>query len=785
MVLQNSRSGMLPTTANGVSYAEQGRHFDHGNHLSPLPPGRPSFPSPASHPTRTATPEVTLGLSLDDFIPSHLQKNSALLNSTSPVTPQATSTPQSLRTPLHRRVPVIRNCGSNTLNFEFHDTAPRTVYNGTSHLQKTTSANNWYPTWPAKESRPPKPQAPPAPSQAGSLVNSAVSGAAEPGPGWSATWTKDSRRKDKRWLKYDGIGPVDESGMPIASRSDTLTATEQPLVVKTSHCVCVLREPELDWDFAYKSRDLRPPGFLRKNQSFALASNNHFWHPNGLDWKNWEAPDPANAEPRSIFEYEPGKSSILGDLSLPKGPLAASPVRHQRSSSPPIEELLEKELQELSEELDKDIKAIERRQRARKDSSGAAASPASPAFAARRHQLPSHSAHPATGQSLAEAQRHGLAGPKMEKGSPDPLRNVGQSPFLDSTEILLDSPPKKDEKKMKAARLKFDFQAESPKELTLQKGDIVYIHKEVDRNWLEGEHHGRVGIFPANYVEVSLSSYLPEIPYLPFFHLTKTERKKEYRQRVILNLQKCARMGERICLVRRVDENWYEGRISGTSRQGIFPANYVQVAKEPRVKNSEEFPSSPGLLRACSGLPPEPRSPSLSTRWHSDTSPSSQQSSGAADPPSSSSSHSGFTFPVSPKLERAEPGPHGPQGTPSRDASGGAQNPNASKTSSRSPQPAAPAVASRPRAVFLPQAGASRASQSSSPGRVSEGPPSNIQWTQYQALYQYRPQNEDELELHEGDRVDVMQQCDDGWFVGVSRRTQKFGTFPGNYVAPV
>ena len=41
------------------------------------------------------------------------------------------------------------------------------------------------------------------------------------------------------------------------------------------------------------------------------------------------------------------------------------------------------------------------------------------------------------------------------------------------------------------------------RELTLRKGDIVYIHKEVDRNWLEGEHHGRLGIFPANYVEVS------------------------------------------------------------------------------------------------------------------------------------------------------------------------------------------------------------------------------------------------------------------------------------------
>lgn len=69
------------------------------------------------------------------------------------------------------------------------------------------------------------------------------------------------------------------------------------------------------------------------------------------------------------------------------------------------------------------------------------------------------------------------------------------------------SPARKEEKKRRAARLKFDFQAQSPKELTLKKGDIVYIHKEVDRNWLEGEHHGRLGIFPANYVEVSCRAF--------------------------------------------------------------------------------------------------------------------------------------------------------------------------------------------------------------------------------------------------------------------------------------
>ncbi|KAM6953309.1 sorbin and SH3 domain-containing protein 2-like [Aplochiton taeniatus] len=52
----------------------------------------------------------------------------------------------------------------------------------------------------------------------------------------------------------------------------------------------------------------------------------------------------------------------------------------------------------------------------------------------------------------------------------------------------------------------------------------------------------------------------------------------------------------------------------------------------------------------------------------------------------------------------------------------------------------------------------------------------------FQVLYNYAPRNEDELELREGDVIDVMERCDDGWFVGTSRRSRFFGTFPGNYV---
>lgn len=49
-----------------------------------------------------------------------------------------------------------------------------------------------------------------------------------------------------------------------------------------------------------------------------------------------------------------------------------------------------------------------------------------------------------------------------------------------------------------------DFSPPLPRELSLQKGDIVYILRQVDANWFEGEHHGRAGIFPTTYVEVGV-----------------------------------------------------------------------------------------------------------------------------------------------------------------------------------------------------------------------------------------------------------------------------------------
>lgn len=42
------------------------------------------------------------------------------------------------------------------------------------------------------------------------------------------------------------------------------------------------------------------------------------------------------------------------------------------------------------------------------------------------------------------------------------------------------------------------------RELSFKKGDIIYLRRQIDKNWYEGEHNAMLGLLPANYIEVSL-----------------------------------------------------------------------------------------------------------------------------------------------------------------------------------------------------------------------------------------------------------------------------------------
>ncbi|XP_013361631.1 PREDICTED: sorbin and SH3 domain-containing protein 1 isoform X11 [Chinchilla lanigera] len=569
-----------------------------------------------------------------------------------------------------------------------------------------------------------------------------------------------------------------------------------------------------------------------------------------------------------------------------------------------------------------------------------------------------------------------------------------------------DTAKRKSGSEMRPARAKFDFKAQTLKELPLQKGDIVYIYKQIDQNWYEGEHHGRVGIFPCTYIELLPPAEKAQPKKLPPVQVLEYgEAVAKFNFNGDTQVEMSFRKGERITLLRQVDENWYEGRIPGTSRQGIFPITYVDVLKRPLVKNPVDYidlPYSSSPSRSATASPqcpshsriimpapsslPHPRR-ALSPEMHAVTSewisltvglpsrrslaltpplpplpeasvydmdhfsssaracpslpislphgswsdhstphsvvsplalpapqkayslaPSSQASlhvngDGGFHMPSSGIRGDSYSQPLFGSSDRVISELSGAFSSQSKlqpwqeeneqcerkaESKAGERCPGGPKISKKSclkPSDVVRCLSTEQRLSELRTPEESRPSKplgSTFPGReagqtglhrggeaerraaqsgmsqpshhslragpdlteseksyveavcneiiniaeksvhycstvshpldfhhkvspsdnkssliISQQPqaqqrrvtPDRSQTSQdfysYQALYSYTPQNDDELELRDGDIVDVMEKCDDGWFVGTSRRTRQFGTFPGNYVKPL
>ncbi|XP_040281009.1 E3 ubiquitin-protein ligase SH3RF3 isoform X2 [Bufo bufo] len=70
-------------------------------------------------------------------------------------------------------------------------------------------------------------------------------------------------------------------------------------------------------------------------------------------------------------------------------------------------------------------------------------------------------------------------------------------------------------------------------------------------------------------------------------------------------------------------------------------------------------------------------------------------------------------------------------------------------------------------------------------GEQAHSPKVQLPLNVYLALYAYKPQKNDELELRKGEMYRVTEKCQDGWFKGTSLRSGASGVFPGNYVTPV
>ncbi|XP_048074667.1 sorbin and SH3 domain-containing protein 1 isoform X21 [Ursus arctos] len=755
---------------------------------------------------------------------------------------------------------------------------------------------------------------------------------------------------------------------------------------------------------------------------------------------DWEPPDKKvdtrkyRAEPKSIYDYQPGRSSVLTNEKMSSA-VSPSPeisselpgyiyssnfhaVKRESDGAPGDLASLENERQIYKSVLEGGDIPLQGLSGLKRPSSSASTKDSeSP-----RHFIPAdylesteefiRRRHDDKEKLLADQRRL-----KREQEEADiaARRHTGVIPthhqFITNERFgdllnIDDTAKRKSGSEMRPARAKFDFKAQTLKELPLQKGDIVYIYKQIDQNWYEGEHHGRVGIFPRTYIELLPPAEKAQPKKLaPVQVLEYGEAIAKFNFNGDTQVEMSFRKGERIALLRQVDENWYEGRIPGTSRQGIFPITYVDVIKRPLVKNPVDyidlpFSSSPSrsgtaspqfashsklIMPAPSSLPhphralspemhavtsewisltvgvpgrrplaltpPLPPLPETSiyntdhlaswvrpgsslslslphSSWSDRSTPRSMASPLALPPPHKASlapsaptslhvngdsgvhvpppgvrqdsfsqllpgssdrviselsnafssqgkrqprreergqcerraeREAGERYPGAPKISKKsclrpsdvvrclsveqrlsdlhgpeESRPGKPPGSPfpGREAEqtelhrGGEQAERRAARSAVS-QPSHHSLRAGPdlteseksyveavcneiiniaeksvhycSTVSHPLDFHHKVSPSDNKSSliISQQPqaqqrrvtPDRSQTSQdlfsYQALYSYIPQNDDELELRDGDIVDVMEKCDDGWFVGTSRRTRQFGTFPGNYVKPL
>ncbi|XP_075319354.1 sorbin and SH3 domain-containing protein 2 isoform X2 [Odontesthes bonariensis] len=470
---------------------------------------------------------------------------------------------------------------------------------------------------------------------------------------------------------YEGIGPVDESGIPIAIRttvdrpkdwyktmfkqihkvhkadddySDTYNAT-YAFINSDDHSLpsgaTMAHPPPRTHTYRPLSKSPSdnggqlgprapspspvPPPPPPMPSLLQLRARDSDRDKDSPDMNEWGPPDRKvdtrkyRAEPKSIFEYEPGKSSILeherptyDDIDLENEPWYKFFSELEFGRPPPKKRL----------DYNPDISARQRIETslhiAPADKASERPSSAASDYRKRRKSEPSSSQANAQSQSRAatspkpvDAYRpsSSLKKPVIRSSPSSPSRAKDQDvsrsySTMDGRHTPQSRRPTPDREvshkqmtqlilfsllhQKQPARAIYDFKAQTAKELTFKKGDAVNIIRQIDNNWYEGEHRGRVGIFPIAYVEKMPSSekQQPIRPPPPAHVREIGEAVARYNFNADTNVELSLRKGERVIVMRQVDQNWYEGKIPDTTKQGIFPVSYVDIVKRSPSKSS-------------------------------------------------------------------------------------------------------------------------------------------------------------------------------------------------------
>ncbi|XP_064608103.1 E3 ubiquitin-protein ligase SH3RF3-like isoform X2 [Liolophura sinensis] len=344
-----------------------------------------------------------------------------------------------------------------------------------------------------------------------------------------------------------------------------------------------------------------------------------------------------------------------------------------------------------------------------------------------------------------------------------------------------------------SAKALYNYDAKEQGDLAFRKGDIISLRKQIDMNWYQGELNGQSGYFPASYVQVitALPSLIPQCKALYDFDM-KDENEKD-----CLTFHK----DDIVTIIRRVDDNWIEGRRG--DRIGIFPISFVELNDAAKCLINTKSSAKPSVIVTTANaaapshpadiVPPTVSNPGLlsvetgASKRHSLTSIATQ------NPPVPAHNQRRSMELVTPIVV---PCSISPLSRPVRVVSPTTHAPPLSlgssvSTSSTGQLPVSKYVSQ------ISQTAASVSSTSTCNGSTGGRAPTTTENVSvisqnmfaatpgtliYVAMYNYKPQKEDEVELKKGEYYTVHEKCQDGWFKGTSLKTGYSGVFPGNYV---
>ncbi|XP_057597542.1 E3 ubiquitin-protein ligase SH3RF3 isoform X3 [Hippopotamus amphibius kiboko] len=320
------------------------------------------------------------------------------------------------------------------------------------------------------------------------------------------------------------------------------------------------------------------------------------------------------------------------------------------------------------------------------------------------------------------------------------------------------APPAKSFPQPPSSKALHSYEGKEPGDLRFSEGDVIVLRHRVDERW----YHG---LLPTSYVQGvrPLPQAPPQGKALYDFEMKDRDQDKD-----CLTFRK----DEVLTVIRRVDDNWAEGMLG--DKIGIFPLLYVELndaAKQliemdklgPASASSclASLPSDPGAVASVAPVPTSGSTGAVSAFQR------------RVDSKKNAKKRHSFTA-LSVTHKSAQATGH-----------------------RRSMEISAPVLisSSDPRAAarigdlahLSRSAPAQDASARSTPVAEQQGmaPKVQLPLNVYLALYAYKPQKSDELELRKGDTYRVLEKCRDGWFKGTALRTGLSGVFPGNYVTPV